>query len=277
MRGKKVQYDLETIKEFIKKGLTLQELGKHYNVSPSSVGRALGKIGVEYNLQVRKISKIEDIFNVIDSEIKAYLLGFFAADGCVYNKSRFGLCIAEQDRYIINLFKNTIAPDSLVKETQNNKGAKNRQKQLFLRISSEKIVSDLKKYGLEERKTYKPYVIPEIEDSLKWHFIRGYFDGDGHLGIRNFKTYKTCRIGFSNGSKEILESIQKFTGFGKLKNCKTFWRLDIENILDCKKFLDKMFSNCHYMLPRKYNKFLLVNAEVFAVSKKVANSVTHRE
>lgn len=277
MKGIKPDYNLETIKEFVKQGFTLKNFGDYYKVAPSSISRAFRKMGIIFNLQVRKISKINNIFNVIDSELKAYLLGFFAADGCVYDKFRFGLCIAEQDRYIINLFRDSIAPDSYVKESQNNKGAKNRQKQLFLRISSEEIVSDFKKYGLEERKTYKPFLIPEISEDLKWHFIRGYFDGDGHLGIRTMTKYKTCRVCFSNGSKEILESIQKFTGKGKLASRKSHWRLDIENILDCKEFLDKMFNNCHYMLPRKYNKYLLVNAEVFAKSKKIANSVTHRK
>lgn len=270
MKGKTPIQNLEILKEFIKQGKTLKELGEYYNVHSSSIGRALRKLGIEYNLQVRKIVKVNNMFNTIDTELKAYLLGFFAADGCVYDKFRFGLCVAEQDRYIINLFKDSIAPDSYIKETQNSKGAKNRQKQLFLRISSEEIVSDFKKYGLEERKTYKPYVIPELENYLKWHFIRGYFDGDGHLGIKTRTKYKTCRICFSNGSKEILESIQKFTKKGKLRFCKNHWKLDIENITDCKEFLDLMFKDCHYMLPRKFDKYLLVNAEVFAKSKKIA-------
>lgn len=270
MKNKAPIYKKETIQELNNQGFTLKMLGEYYNVCSSSVGRALRKLGIEYNLQVRKIEKDHTIFSNIDSEIKAYLLGFFVADGCIYDKNRFGLCIAEQDLYIINLFKNTIAPDSFVKITNNTKGAKNRQRQLFLRISSEEIVKDLSKYGIVERKTFKPIDLPNLTEDLKWHFIRGYFDGDGHLGIRDIKGYKTCRIGLANGDKKILEDIQKFTGKGKLSYRKNCWRLDIENIVDCKDFLDKMYNNSNYSLPRKYNKFLVVNAEVFAVSKKIA-------
>jgi hypothetical protein len=278
MKGKKPNYNLETITELIKQGYTLKMLGEKYKVASSSVGRALRKIGLPYNLQVRKISKNEDFFEEINSELKAYLLGFFVADGCIYDKSRFGLCIAEQDSWIVDLFKNSIAPDSLVKITHNTKGAKNRQKQLFLRISSEKIVMSLSKYGVKPRKTWSAIKVPCLSESLKWHFIRGYFDGDGHLGIRKAK-YNTCRINFCNGDKTILEDIQNFTGLGRLyqpKN-KKYWKLDIENIINCKTFLDSMYYNSVYKLPRKFKKYQLVNAEVFAVSKKTADSVTHRD
>jgi len=264
-------YNKETIQELNNQGFTLNMLADKYNVCPSSVGRALRKLGIEYNVQVRKIEKDHTIFSVIDSEIKAYLLGFLVADGCVYDKGRFGLCIAEQDLYIINLFRSVISPDSLIKTNHNTKGAKNRQNQMILRISSEKIVSDLARYGIVERKTFKPINLPKIEDSLKWHFIRGYFDGDGHLGIKVTKNgYKTCRICLSNGDRQILEDIHKFTKVGKLRKQGNCWRLDIENISDCKTFLDNMYKNSNYSLPRKYNKFLVVNAEVFAVSKKIA-------
>lgn len=270
MKGTKIIYNLEIIKEFIKKGESLNMMAKYFNVLPSCLGRSLRKLGIEYNLQVRKIEKVNNIFSVIDNEIKAYLLGFFMADGCVYDKNRIGLCIAEQDEYIINLFKEIIAPESYIKIIHNQKGAKNRQKQLMLRISSQEIVSDLKKLGIEERKTFKPMFLPKLSDDLKWHFIRGYFDGDGHLGIRNVGIYKTCRISLSNGDKSILESIQKFSNVGSLRKQENCWRLDIENITDCYNFLNLMYNNSNYHLPRKFNKFLLVNAEVFAKSKKIA-------
>lgn len=278
MKGKNPNYDIETITELVKQGYTLKMLGDKYNVAPSSVGRALRKLGVSYNLQTRRISKKEDFFEEINTELKAYLLGFFVADGCVYDKSRIGLCIAKQDEWIIELFKNSIAPDSIIKQIHNTKGALNRQQQLIIRISSEKIVKDLSKFNIIPRKTWEPINLPEFSEELKWHFIRGYFDGDGHLGIRKAK-YNTCRIGFCNGNKVILEDIYNFTKVGRLyqPNSKKYWKYDIENIKDCYIFLEKMYNNATYKLPRKFEKYQLVNTEVFAISKSFANSVTHRE
>lgn len=276
-KGHRPKYNFETISLLIKQGKNLQELGEIYNVCSSSMGRVLRKANVEYNLLTRKIEKNINFFENISTEIQAYLLGFFVADGCVYNKNRIGICIAEQDEYIVNLFKSSIAPDSLIKRIHNIKGAKNRQIQLFLRISSEKLVSDLKVFGVEERKTFKPITLPSLKNNLKWHFIRGYFDGDGHLGRRVTKSgYDVCRISLSNGDETLLKDIQQFTGVGAIRKQGNCSRLDIENLRDCKTFLNGIYKDANFCLPRKFNKYLEVNAEVFANSKKTANSVTHR-
>lgn len=277
MKSTITKENIKIIQEFIKQGYTLSMLGKEYKIHPSSMGRALNKLGINYNLEIEKIEKNEGFFEQIDSELKAYLLGFFVADGCVYDASRFGLCIAEQDTYIVELFRKAISPKSKIKYIHNTKNAKNRQRQLMIRISSKKLVNDLIKYGIVSRKTFKPIHLPNINNELKWHFVRGYFDGDGYLGKRKLKQYNTCRISLSNGDKTILEDIKQFTNIGTLRQQGNCWRLDIENILNCKEFLDNLYKNCNYYLPRKYNKFLEVNAEVFAVSKKIANSVTHRD
>ena len=56
-KGQKPNYNLETIRESVINGISLNELAKEYNVCPSSLGRFLRKQGVNYNLQVRRISK----------------------------------------------------------------------------------------------------------------------------------------------------------------------------------------------------------------------------
>lgn len=272
MRGVRVKYSKEVVADLIEKGYTLKMLGDLYNVPSSSVGRALKKLGIKYNLQTRKISKVEDFFKEIDTELKAYLLGFFTADGCVYDNSRFGLCISAQDEYIVELFKQSIAPDSFVKRLQNSKGAKNRQPQLTLRISSTVVVSDLAKYGVKPRKTWSCIRLPKLDEDLTWHYIRGYFDGNGHLGIRKCGKYNTLRINLTMGGSCLLQDIQTFVKAGRLyqpKN-KNYWKLDIENIVECRDLLYKMYKNATYKLPRKYSKFLQANTEVIAQSKKCA-------
>ena len=58
MKGIQPEFNLEIIGELVKSGATLKDLGKQYNVAPSSIGRAFRKLGITYNLQVRKIEKI---------------------------------------------------------------------------------------------------------------------------------------------------------------------------------------------------------------------------
>lgn len=273
-KGHVPDYNFDIIKQRIKEGATLAQLAKEWNVRSSSLSRVLRKAEIEYNLQVRKISKNEDFFESIDSEIKAYLLGFLVADGCIYNKNRFGVCIGERDIEIINLFSKYIAPDSKIRKKHNLKGAKDRKPQILLRISSEKLVSDLKKYGVVERKTYQPINIPDISLDLKWHFIRGYFDGDGHLGIRTQKTLdgkgaKSCRIQFANGDKKILEDIQTLFGEkSRLKEQKRWWTLEIEGSRRVGRFLDLMYKNANFYLKRKFDTYVLVNTEVIPALKR---------
>lgn len=45
-----------------------------------------------------------------------------------------------------------------------------------------------------------------IPDNLKWHFIRGYFDGDGTVGVYEGK----ARVGFVGRNKSLLEEINHF-------------------------------------------------------------------
>jgi len=261
-KGIQPNYNFDIIKEFINRGKSLVEIAKYYNVHRVSMGRVLRKAKIDYPEQ-RKIIVNHDFFENIDSEIKAYLLGFFVADGCVYNKHRIGLCIAEQDEYIVKLFAQYIAPLSFIKKLHNTKSAKNRQPQLFLRISSSKLVSDLAKLGIFERKTYKPMFIPNISEELKWHFIRGYFDGDGYFGNRIInKKYNSYRIVFTNGDPTILNDIQNFTKLGKVKSIKKYAILDLSTNKNVMYFLHKMYDNANFKLPRKFNKFLKVNTEV---------------
>jgi len=268
MQGVHTKYDFDLIRKLVKEGKSIKEIAEIYNVAPSSFSRAMRKFGIKYNIQVRKIEKDHNFFETIDSEIKAYLLGFFVADGCVYNKNRIGLTLAKQDYYIINLFKNYIAPTSYIKEFLNTKGAVNRQPQLTLRISSIKIVNDLKKYGIGPRKTYTPIHIPDIEYNLQLHFIRGFMDGDGYVGVRKFKNH-SLRIIFSNGDNTILKDIQKFFNFGRLTDKKTYSVLEIDNTKKAYYILTKLYNNANFYLQRKKDKFDLVNTEITNKSKKL--------
>jgi intein-encoded DNA endonuclease-like protein len=50
---------------------------------------------------------------------------------------------------------------------------------IILKISSSLFCKNLINLGCVYEKTYKELEIPEMEESLLRHFIRGYFDGDG--------------------------------------------------------------------------------------------------
>lgn len=213
---------------------------------------------LEFNNKGNVFSKNE-YFKNISTEIQAYLLGFFYADGCLYDKNRFGLCISETDEYIINLFKFEISPDSFVKKVQNNKGAKNRQPQLIWRVTNKYIIQDLEKLGVKIGKTLEGMNFPDIPKELYSHFIRGVFDGDGCCSRRKYSNV----VSITCTDLKFLKKIQEILS---LKNIKTsiystqgktviHHRLETTNKLGGSNFYNFVYENANYFLQRKKNKF----------------------
>lgn len=125
----------------------------------------------------------ERFFDVIDTEPKAYWLGFILADGCMLwsEKTRnYGLSIALQAADIDHL-----------RLLENDLGG-SRLPQIDLRTQSAKLVwyskymaSRLIDLGIRPRKSgIEDLPLPRFPESLARHFWRGYFDGDGSLTIQ---------------------------------------------------------------------------------------------
>jgi DNA-binding transcriptional regulator WhiA len=263
-----VKDNLHLVKKLIKEGKSLKEISTMLGLHSSSVGRALNKLGVKYNRVAKQINnKQEDFFSVINTELKAYLLGFFIADGSV-EKSRIKVGVAEQDSEVVYLFKDTLAPEVSITITDNQRGVKKRQRQFIFKLTSRKLIQDLEKLGIVSRKTFKPiHIPPNLSEDLTWHFIRGYFDGDGNLSIDNRSKFY-IRITFCNGDPTILKDILHFIGHGTLKALPTkdgssfYHILYIDNTQKVLNILHRMYCNANYKLSRKYNKFLYVNTEL---------------
>ena len=95
-------------------------------------------------------------FDEINTDAKAYILGFIYADGCIYDKERFGFCITEDDSQILEFIKSEMKAENSIVTTHNKKGSVNRKPQCTLRIGSTKLVEKLKtEYGINERKTVR--------------------------------------------------------------------------------------------------------------------------
>lgn len=57
----------------------------------------------------RKSAIKEDIFDVINSEESAYILGFYIADGCISN-NKFIIALQEQDKEILEKIRDIMSP-----------------------------------------------------------------------------------------------------------------------------------------------------------------------
>lgn len=158
----------------------------------------------------------EDFFKNIDSEIKAYLLGFYAADGYIsISKTknninyRVGIQNSIDDLEILELFNKYICPKHNINIKEKSKI---RKAQGHLRWTSKKMCDDLIEIGLGERKTLNfNFNLNNLNQEMKRHFIRGYFDGDGSFSDNNIR-FSTNKLHFSNLILEEFKKLSKLIG-----------------------------------------------------------------
>lgn len=177
--------DLPKMQKLHNNGKSFREIAEIYNVSKSAVYVLFKKHNARVNKHNNKISKNKDYFKKIDSHTKAYILGFIAADGCLY-KNSLTFVIHPKDNEVLELIKKEISPSSKIEYRDVlNKRLGKKVPSSRLRIHSKEIIFDLKKLGLKYRKSstlnYEDLKIPnEYFNS----FLRGYVDGDGHLSSK---------------------------------------------------------------------------------------------
>lgn len=255
------------------KGMSYSDIKKELNLSSIrgvQVHIARNKIPFINNttkkssLIKKHISK-SDYFSIIDTQAKAYILGFTYADGCVYNEGRFGYCLSMKDECILKFIRQEICPTALIKVIHYTKGALNRQPQGILRISDVLIVKDLvNKWGVVPNKTLNcKLVFPDLEESLMWSFICGLIDGDG--SVRADKSKYSVQLCMTD--IKFLEKLQEFLNKSDIEfkiteiqgiTCK-YYKLTCDKRLIALRFCEKMYTTHNsFCLERKKNKYLIM-------------------
>lgn len=221
-----------------------------------------------------------DYFKCIDSETKAYILGYIVADGSIEESNRknrpsklvrlrFG-CITEDDE-ILRLIQKEIAPDNKLRYYQPK--APNRKQVTILQICDKELISDLRVlYGIQPRKTYNTnFRFPNIPKEYERDFIRGFIDGDGSIGKRHFSMICNSPI-FANQIKdkfiEIVPNL-KWVIYEETRKYTPYWSLHFSfNIKVRKPIFGYLYKNATVYLKRKYG--IALNTVLNAVDKRTA-------
>jgi hypothetical protein len=177
--------DLDGVREKYFSYWKIKDIAKHYNCSWQQIGKIVWKEIPSRRPHKYKYNINHKYFDSIDTEEKAYILGFICADGCVSKTSHSQLTISLQyrDVAIVERIKFLLGSTSPIEiyRYENKK---------YCRISfySKRMCDCLKILGCGPLKS----------DNLLWngenfpstlirHFIRGYFDGDGHFSFWLYK------------------------------------------------------------------------------------------
>lgn len=206
-------------------------------------------------------------FQTIDTEAKAYFLGFLYADGCLCDKNIYEkhIRLSLTDKQIIDdlyihfpFFNKEIFDFS--------KYNKNCQVQYRLRKTCKEMFKDLKTHGLIERKSYENKIylhIPKIDESLIRHFLRGYFDGDGSINISKNRP-NGRRIEFCSVSEELIKEVHahlksKNIEFYKIRTKKNsdqlLYTMEATKTEIVLRFYEYLYKDATIYLVRKWEKF----------------------
>ena len=252
---KNIEYTLEEIANIYKTEHTsIRKLARDYDINVNRVQWAVKKYGI-HKVQnhsdfpeYRKHQLDLHYFDTIDTEDKAYYLGYIYADGYV-NEHYMRLCLHNQDIHILKSFCKYLGSDETIIKPY-------RDKYSALVVNSKEFAESLHKQGAVQAKT-KILKAPNVPDNLIPHFIRGYFDGDGSIWFD--KSTNSYRVQFV-GTKDVLEYIEKFFGVETKFRVATkdglIYRYGFAGNKKVSEALDKIYEGATVYLFRKHDKYL---------------------
>lgn len=252
----------EAIQYYVNNNIKLADCAKMFNLAYCTLSKYLNKAGHTRD-SFRKGNF--EFFKNIDTEEKAYWLGFLLADGCVVGH-RLQLRLSIEDVNHLEQFREHIGfTDCSIGEVH---GYQARQRKRYhacdLVIQSPKIIKDLARHNLVARKTAceKPSI--HIPKHLEHHYIRGMFDGDGWI-IKGHRTTHggkyhtdTWEAGICMGAETLNYVMSKICSATKIKpkpikgyNGTPRFRMAAKK--DIGQFMSYIYKDATVCLQRKYD------------------------
>jgi hypothetical protein len=240
--GNWTDLEIKELKELCNKNKSYQDIADQMGKTYHSINIKCSELGVYPNKSDRGVNVNHNYFETINTSNKAYILGFFAADACIYkNNGKCRVIFHIKDKNLLKKFKDELSSEQKIQE---------RNGYYKLEIGSPKMFSDLQNLGFTQDKSNN-CSYPKINEKLDNHFIRGVFDGDGSAKIR--KGANTLIIDF-NGTYKLLRTIKQKVPFKgtKLQECsgKNLYRVTYHNN-EAEKLAKWMYSNHDITLDRK--------------------------
>lgn len=210
-------------------------------------------------------------FDKIDTEEKAYWLGFLTADGWINKNEKnnagvTGVELQYGDIGHLKKFNKSIGGNYQITDRWRtcpiSTKPEKKNHSCILRIFSLTMYNSLVKLGFTNNKSFDSY-IPPVENKLIRHYMRGYFDGNGCFGFSN----NNLKISFITASKHLADDIVKIVNQHRCRMLMeshvstfgtTLYRPTINCLKDKIKFLDWIYKDCSIYLDRKYKKYLKV-------------------
>jgi hypothetical protein len=272
--------------------MSQSEIAKKLNRTKNAIQIKANRIGLK---KPEKYFYEHDFFERIDTEEKAYWLGFIYADGYIHQtklNAELGIELKKSDINHLKKFNKSLNGNIEVttRHRNDNRGFGHLEGVCSIRIYSKKIVRDLINQGVYLRKSGKIVFSPLPTRDLTLAFIRGFFDGDGC--IMEDKRRKLLTANFTNISKDFLldlrEWLYKEIGVssyiveekmreGIIINKRPVYRLYIRGLENCYNFCSTLYDNATIYLDRKYNLFYNIVKENDIINRIEKNNKSNKK
>jgi len=281
-------FNLDMVYLLEKEGKNLKEIANILNMDEKTFQYRLKKLNIKLKTCRSKSWKNHTFLDEIDSEEKAYMLGFIVADGCIRKEitkqqgitQSLLLCNSVDDIEIITLFQKVFYNN----ENFTTVVFKNKKDQCRFRITSEYLTNILiNKYKILPNKTNDflfEFPFEKIPKEFHRDFVRGFFDGDGC--ICNYSKSNLKRISFVFTSKIFMNQIldifsKEIPELNFSINCKKGKTIDNYYIISgslgkgkLNDIIDYFYKNATIFLKRKFNKF---NEQNIVLNSKITKGL----
>ncbi len=234
----------------------------HSNIYPIANGISVScgcYSGYNSRIRFKKYTCNDSFFKDINSESKAYFLGFMFADGCVHKDKRANSYVMKvmlniKDKQILQTFKESLNATNPVTVNKRKNDTVCR-----IDITSNELCNDLIKHGCTQRKSLTLKFPTTVPRHLMHHFIRGYFDGDGWLYVEPSKiSGKFGVIGsdmFIGGLQKEFNKILKPNKITKEGNVS---KIQFGGRFNCYILYKYLYKDATIYLTRKSDRFKIV-------------------
>lgn len=239
------------------------QLSQKYKISHTSITAHLKAQNIKIVKYPKKIQFDETVFDVIDTEEKAYWLGFFSADGYICSRDNtIGIALAAKDKLHVQKFATFLGCPENVKFKKNvYDGA------YYCQVGNKHLKDTLCSYGFTSTKSYDlkfPDMSIFTNPDLIRHYLRGNFDGDGcisfsrHLRKRTNDYYCVKSINFI-GTNAFIRGVQEFFSLcnSTIYRDRNHECFVLRTQKHAQKILDYLYKDSHIYLSRKYNLYLV--------------------
>lgn len=234
---------------FYKENMSYKEIMKSIGFLRDSgtFSRIVRKLGWKKEKGKENKYKVNERFFDTWTKESAWVFGWILTDGHVHDKY-IDITLQARDKDIPLKIKDVMEFTGDLYEYGNTAG---------LRIYNRKLVEKVRSLGLPRKDKTHKCEYPPMEPEVEWDFIRGVFEGDGSISIKEYGTPRVLICGASEGLMEGVVQFLENQGVDLTIRIKDgFYMTQCSNVESSIRILHGMYAQApgHLRMNRKYGK-----------------------